>query len=124
MPERSPNDALRARAAPDADLSAAAGRVVGVRGSVIDVAFAPGGLPQVGEAIEILWDGAGRLVAEVHSHLDATTARAVAMQQTAGLRRGVAVRATGAPITMPVGEAVLGRLLNAMGEPEIGRAHV
>ena len=56
------------------------------------------------------------LIAEVQSHLDATTVRAVALQPTAGLRRGTEAQATGEPITMPVGDAVLGRLLNVLGE--------
>jgi F-type H+-transporting ATPase subunit beta len=55
------------------------------------------------------------LIAEVQSHLDAHTVRAIALQDTAGLARGVAVRVTGGPITVPVGDAVLGRLLDVMG---------
>jgi F-type H+-transporting ATPase subunit beta len=52
----------------------------------------------------------------VQSHLDRTTVRAVALQPTAGLRCGASVQATGGPITMPVGDEVLGRLLNVLGE--------
>jgi F-type H+-transporting ATPase subunit beta len=91
-----------------------AGQVVSVRGSVIDVRFAQGRLPDLDEALMI--DGAqGSLVAEVQAHLDARTVRAVSMQSTEGLSRGVRVRATGGPITVPVGEAMLGRLLNVLG---------
>ncbi len=56
------------------------------------------------------------MTAEVQSHLDQSTVRAVALQPTAGLRRGAPVQATGGPITMPVGDLVLGRLLDAVGE--------
>jgi len=65
----------------------------------------------------IEWDIGLPLVAEVQLHLDATTVRAVALENTAGLKRGTPVRATGNPIRVPVGEPVLGRLLNAIGEP-------
>lgn len=65
----------------------------------------------------IEWDLGRPLIAEVQQHLDAVTVRAVALENTAGLNRGTATRATGAPVYVPVGEAVLGRLLNAIGEP-------
>ena len=104
--------AIESDSAPHA--AAAAGRVVAVRGPVIDVGFAQAPLPAVDEAIEI--DGpAGPLIAEVQTHLDERTARAVALQATGGLARHVAARATGAPIRVPVGDAVLGRLLTPTG---------
>jgi F-type H+-transporting ATPase subunit beta len=90
--------------------------VVAVRGPVIDIAFPAGPLPPIDEALSIAWDQPGPLVAEVQSHVDEATVRAIALQPTAGLRRGTMVRATGRPLTMPVGEAVLGRLLDVMGE--------
>ncbi len=93
----------------------AAGRVVAVRGAVLDVTFGTAALPAIETALRIEWDRPAPLIAEVQSHLDATTVRAIAMQDTAGLARGVAVRATGEPITVPVGDAVLGRLLDVMG---------
>ena len=92
------------------------GRVVALRGPVLDIHFDGGTLPLIEEALLVEWDQPGALTAEVQSHLDSTTVRAVALQPTAGLRRGAAVRATGAPITVPVGDAVLGRLLNVLGE--------
>jgi F-type H+-transporting ATPase subunit beta len=92
------------------------GRIVALRGAVMDVAFDAGPLPQIEEALQVEWDQPGTLIAEVQSHLDRSTVRAVALQPTAGLRRGAAVRATGGPITMPVGEAVLGRMLDVTGE--------
>ncbi len=91
------------------------GRVVALRGPVIDVTFKIG-LPPIEQALRVEWDQPGPLLAEVQSHLDYTTVRAVALQPTAGLRRGTPVQATGGPITMPVGDAVLGRLLDVTGE--------
>jgi F-type H+-transporting ATPase subunit beta len=61
------------------------------------------------------WDRPTDLILEVHSHLDQKTIRAVAFQSTAGLARGVSVQASGGPVTVPVGEAVLGRLLDVVG---------
>jgi len=95
----------------------ASGEVVAVHGSVVDLRFPAGALPAIAEAIAIDWDVGPRLVAEVQMHLDATTVRAVALASTAGLKRGVAANATGGPITVPVGEPVLGRLLNVLGDP-------
>jgi F-type H+/Na+-transporting ATPase subunit beta len=92
------------------------GRVIALRGPVIDIAFDSGPLPPIEEALRVEWDRPGMLVAEVQSHLDKTTVRAVALQPTAGLARGASVQATGGPLTMPVGDAVLGRLLDVMGE--------
>jgi F-type H+/Na+-transporting ATPase subunit beta len=94
-----------------------AGRVTAVRGSVVDVRFAPGVLPAVDEGIAIAREDGGEVVAEVHQHLDPATVRAVALESTSGLSRGAKVRATGAVIRVPVGDAVLGRLLDAVGEP-------
>ena len=74
-------------------------------------------LSAIAEAVSIDWDRGRPLIAEVALHLDATTARAVALGNTAGLMRGAAVHGTGGPIRVPVGEPVLGRLLNALGEP-------
>ena len=91
------------------------GRVVAVRGPVIDVAFAEGHLPAVNDALHVRWDRPGPLVAEVQSHLDERTVRTVAMHSAAGLARHVAVEASGAPIMVPVGDAVLGRLIDVTG---------
>jgi F-type H+-transporting ATPase subunit beta len=92
------------------------GIVHAVRGAVVDVAFAGAELPPINAALTVDWDRATPLMLEVHSHLDLRRVRAVAFQSTAGLARGVAVRATGGPIAVPVGEAVLGRLLDVVGE--------
>src|SRR5579875_2419738 len=93
------------------------GIVVRVRGSVVDVEFATGALPAIADALIVQWDGGFPLLLEVQDHLDRHTVRTVAMQNTAGLRRGTAVRSSGSPITVPVGEQVLGRLINVVGEP-------
>ena len=91
------------------------GSVLAVRGAVVDVSFAGAQLPRIDEALVVNWDRAGTLTVEVQAHLDETTVRGVALQSTAGLKRGVPVTATGGPITVPVGDAVLGRLLDVTG---------
>jgi F-type H+/Na+-transporting ATPase subunit beta len=93
------------------------GRVVAVHGSVLDVSFPAGQLPAINEAVAIEWDLGPALLAEVQQHLDAQRVRLVALQGTSGLKRGTGARALGAPIRAPVGEGVLGRLLNAVGQP-------
>jgi len=97
--------------------SEVSGQVVAVHGSVIDVRFPEGSLPHLAAAIAIQWDRPMPLMAEVQTHIDQTTARAVALANTSGLKRGTAATATGSPLEVPVGTAVLGRLLNAVGEP-------
>ena len=94
------------------------GSVAAVRGAVVDVSFPQGSLPPINSALVVDWDRPGPLDLEVHSHLDQTSLQAVAFQSTAGLARGVSVEATGDPVMVPVGEAVLGRLLDVMGEPQ------
>jgi F-type H+-transporting ATPase subunit beta len=91
------------------------GKVLSVRGAVIDVAFDSTELPRLEEALIVEWDQSGPLIVEVQAHLDESTVRGVALQATAGLKRGVPVRATGGPITVPVGEPILGRLLDVTG---------
>jgi F-type H+/Na+-transporting ATPase subunit beta len=91
------------------------GIVAQVRGAVVDVDFPGGALPPIDTALTVQWDRPEKLILEVHSHVDATTIRGIAMQATAGLARGTAVRATGQPIMVPVGDAVLGRLIDVVG---------
>jgi F-type H+-transporting ATPase subunit beta len=93
----------------------AAGKVIAVRGAVVDVTFPPGALPPVNTALAVEWDRPDPLTLEVHSHASEDTIRAIALQATSGLARGTKVRATGAPITVPVGQNVLGRLLDVTG---------
>ena len=91
------------------------GKVLAIRGAVVDVAFEAGELPRLEEALIVEWDRPGALIVEVQAHLDERTVRGVALQATAGLKRGVPARATGHPITVPVGDPVLGRLLDVAG---------
>jgi F-type H+-transporting ATPase subunit beta len=86
-----------------------------VHGSVIDIAFPPGVLPAVNEGVEITSEQGVVIIAEVHQHLNARTVRAVALDNTAGLTRGARACAMGESIRVPVGEAVLGRILSASG---------
>ncbi len=97
--------------------SSAHGRVSAVHGSVVDIRFQPGELPSIRDIVAIDRDPGPALTAEVEQHLDAATARTVALENTSGLRRGAAVRALGGPLRAPVGDAVLGRLLGVLGEP-------
>jgi F-type H+-transporting ATPase subunit beta len=91
------------------------GVVVAVRGAVLDVSFAGGGLPRLEEALLVDAPGRGTVAAEVQAHLDERSVRAIALQATAGVKRGDRVARTGGPITVPVGEAVLGRLIDVTG---------
>ena len=93
------------------------GQLTAIHGSVVDIRFTEGVLPDINESIAIERDPGTSLIAEVQQHLDSRTVRAVALGNTAGLSRGASARAMGAPIRVPVGDAVLGRLLNAVGEP-------
>ena len=97
---------------------AACGVVHAVRGAVVDVVFADTDLPGLNSALVVEWDRLAPLILEVHSHLDLTTLRAVAFQSTAGLARGVSVRSMGGPVEVPVGDAVLGRLLDVVGQTQ------
>jgi len=98
----------------------ARGRVLAVQGGVVDVRFEGGLLPAPANALQVLWDQPQTLILEVEAQLDADTVRTVALQDTQGLARDTAVLDTGAPVTVPVGEALLGRLINVLGEPGDG----
>jgi F-type H+-transporting ATPase subunit beta len=93
---------------------ASMGRVVSVRGAVVDVVF-DGQPPPINTALIVQWGRSESLVLEVHGHVDPFTVRGIALQATAGLSRGAPVRATMAPLSTPVGNAVLGRLLDVTG---------
>jgi F-type H+-transporting ATPase subunit beta len=96
------------------------GKVVQVIGPVIDAEFAPDGLPEIYNALELTWsddDGDHRLICEVAQHIGRNQVRAVAMDATDGVTRGMDVVDTGQAITVPVGDAALGRILNVLGEP-------
>jgi F-type H+-transporting ATPase subunit beta len=106
----------------EAKMAKETGRVVQIQGGVVDVAFPEGNLPELYEAIEVERPGEAPLVLEVQKHLGDNWVRTVSMASTDGLQRGLPVRATGAPIRVPVGPATLGRIFNVLGEPidEIG----
>ena len=87
-----------------------------ISGSVVEVRFPKGNLPEINTALDVLWDSPQRLTLEVQQHRDVQTARCVAIQETAGLACGTEVENSGLPITVPVGDCVLGRLLNVVGE--------
>jgi F-type H+-transporting ATPase subunit beta len=98
------------------------GKVVQVIGPVIDVEYEGGYLPAIYNAVRIVDDGKSGgakidIVAEVEQHLGEGRVRTVAMKPTDGLQRGMNVIDTGAPISVPVGPATLGRVLNVLGEP-------
>ncbi|HEX2442934.1 MAG TPA: F0F1 ATP synthase subunit beta [Vicinamibacterales bacterium] len=98
-----------------------AGKVVQVIGPVIDVEFEAGHLPEIYNALRVVSEGKGAdqidVVAEVEQHLGENRVRAVAMKPTDGMQRGMKAIDTGAPISVPVGPATLGRVLNVLGEP-------
>src|SRR5438034_11846843 len=95
------------------------GKVIEIRGVVIDAAFTDN-LPEINTALEIAMpsdDGSDRvLIAEVQQHLGDDRVRAVAMDSTDGIPRGVDVIDTGAPISVPVGKPTLGRIFNVLGD--------
>lgn len=97
------------------------GKVIQIIGPVIDVEFADGmKLPKIHDALEVA-NGKEKLIVEVHQHLGGGRVRAVAMGTTDGLRRGAGVVATGSAIEVPVGQQVLGRMFNVLGEPIDGK---
>ncbi len=100
------------------------GKIIQVIGPVVDVEFGDGTtLPSIYDALELEVNGT-RLVVEVHQHLGGGRVRAVAMGTTDGVRRGMEVVATGAPISVPVGKAVLGRMFNVLGDAIDGKPNV
>ncbi|MBV2091608.1 MAG: F0F1 ATP synthase subunit beta [Candidatus Thiodiazotropha sp. (ex. Lucinisca nassula)] len=90
------------------------GKVVEIIGAVVDVEFPRGEMPKVYEALKI---DEANLTLEVQQQLGDGVARAIAMGSTDGLKRGVAVEATGAPISIPVGQGTLGRIMDVLGNP-------
>ena len=104
----------RAEAKPSVDQGR--GHVVAARGSILDIEFPTGSLPAIREALAVDWDVGPPLSAEVQQHLHPQRVRAVALQGGGGLKRGTPVRRLGFPVRVPVGQPVLGRLLNVIGE--------
>ncbi|HUB66302.1 MAG TPA: F0F1 ATP synthase subunit beta [Candidatus Methylacidiphilales bacterium] len=97
-----------------------AGKIVQVIGPVVDVEFSDGHLPEINHALTVEHTVGGaptKITLEVQQHLGEGWVRAVAMSSAEGLKRGYPVIDTGAPISVPVGEGVLGRIFNVLGEP-------
>ena len=93
------------------------GKITQIIGAVLDIKFNDGELPEINEAIKITRQDGKVLVVEVSSHLGDDTVRCIAMGPTDGLVRGMEAVATGAAISVPVGEKTLGRMFNVLGEP-------
>jgi F-type H+-transporting ATPase subunit beta len=98
------------------------GKVVQVIGPVVDIEFQGGHLPEIYNAVRIQSDGSGGgtpldVICEVEQHLGENRVRTVAMKATDGMQRGMEAVDTGGPISMPVGAATLGRVMNVLGEP-------
>ena len=105
------------------------GRIVQVIGPIVDVEFNPadGTLPKIYDALEVDFEVGSEtqmLTLEVQQHLGEHWVRSIAMSSTEGLARGMDVRALGTPISVPVGEGVLGRIFNVTGQPTDGRGPV
>ena len=93
------------------------GKITQIIGAVLDIKFTEGKLPAINEAIRITRKDGEVLVVEVSQHLGDDVVRCIAMGPTDGLIRGMDADATGAPISVPVGEHTLGRMFNVLGEP-------
>ncbi len=87
------------------------GKVIQIIGPIIDIKFDSENLPDLFNALEIN-AGDKKVIAEVEQHIGDDTVRAIAMESTEGLRRGMEVLDTGSPVSVPVGKEVLGRLFN------------
>jgi F-type H+-transporting ATPase subunit beta len=96
------------------------GYISQVVGPVVDIRFpditGKEQLPAIHEALVVDKDNGNHLIVEVQQHIGESTVRTVAMDSTDGLRRGMPVKAMGAPISMPVGDQIKGRLMNVVGE--------
>jgi F-type H+-transporting ATPase subunit beta len=91
------------------------GKIIQVIGPVIDVEF-EGNLPEIYHALEVALTDGNKLILETNQHIGANRVRTVAMGSTDGISRGMVVSDTGAPISVPVGKEVLGRMFNLLGE--------
>ena len=94
------------------------GKISQIIGPVVDVTFERQGqvMPEIYDALEIKRDDGSILVVECEQHIGENTVRTIAMDSTDGLRRGMDVVATGAPISMPIGDQIKGRLMNVIGD--------
>src|ERR1700730_9560756 len=99
----------------------ATGKITQIIGAVIDVQFPRESIPRVYEALTLK---EAKLTLEVQQQLGDGVVRSIAMGPSDGLRRGLAVESTGGPITVPVGEATLGRIMDVLGIPQDNRGPV
>lgn len=97
------------------------GKITQIMGVVVDAVFEDGHLPEIYNALEVERDGQDPLILEVSRHLGEDTIRAVAMDTTDGMPRGTKVLDTGNPISVPVGQEVLGRMFDLLGNPIDGK---
>ena len=103
------------------------GKIAQVIGPVMDVMFpSEKEMPKIYDSLEVKTKDGSTLILEVQSHIGEDTVRAISMDATEGLSRGMEVIVTGRPIQMPIGKDVFGRLFNIIGDEidKIGRAHV
>ena len=103
------------------------GKVVQIIGAVVDAEFEPESVPPIYQALEVSFQAEGKdqsVILEVQQHLGGNRVRTVAMTSTEGMTRGQEVKDTGAPISVPVGEGVLGRIFNVTGDPVDERGEV
>ncbi|MBN2683292.1 MAG: F0F1 ATP synthase subunit beta [Bacteroidales bacterium] len=99
-------------------MSKTIGEIIQIIGPVVDISFEKHGgtLPNIYDALEIHAEDGRKIIVECQQHIGENTVRAISMDSTDGLRRGMDVIATGAPILMPVGEKIKGRLMNVTGD--------
>ncbi|MEI6108301.1 MAG: F0F1 ATP synthase subunit beta, partial [Opitutae bacterium] len=103
------------------------GKIVQVSGAVVDVQFAENAIPPIYQALTIAFTVGGKkqvLTLEIQQHLGEGLTRAIAMSSTEGLVRGMEAVDTGGPITVPVGDGVLGRIFNVTGDEVDGKGPV
>ncbi len=100
------------------------GRITEIKGGVVDVIFSVDALPDIYDALEVPREDDKALTLEVENHLGGGEVRCLAMGTTDGLRRGMEVNATGAPIKVPVGKETLGRVFNVLGDPIDGKGEL
>ncbi len=105
-------------------MTEASGKIIEIKGGVIDVEFDVENLPNIYDALVVEIEDGDDLVLEVENDLGEGEVRCVAMGPTPGLKRGMKVTGTGAPIRVPVGEQVLGRVMNVLGQPVDGKGEI
>ncbi len=102
----------------------ASGKIIEIKGGVIDALFDVENMPMLYDALVVEVEDGDDLILEVENHLGGGEVRCVAMGPTPGLKRGMRVTGTGAPIRVPVGEQVLGRVMNVLGQPVDGKGEI